>query len=68
MERAIRVYSKDWPTSPGVVCDIFNGVGTTCVAAKALGRRWIGIDISEAYCEASRKRLAETQAPLLVSE
>jgi site-specific DNA-methyltransferase (adenine-specific) len=42
----------------GIVLDPLNGSGTTCVAAKSLGRKYIGIDISEEYCEIARKRLA----------
>lgn len=41
----------------GVVLDPFNGSGTTCVAAKSLGRNYIGIDISEEYCEIARERV-----------
>ena len=41
----------------GVVLDPFNGSGTTAVAAKSLGRNYIGIDISEEYIEIARKRL-----------
>jgi DNA modification methylase len=40
-----------------VVLDTYCGSGTTCVAAKKLGRRYIGIDISEEYCEIARERL-----------
>jgi site-specific DNA-methyltransferase (adenine-specific) len=41
----------------GVVLDPFNGSGTTCVAAKSLGRKFVGIDSSENYCNISRERL-----------
>jgi len=45
---------------PGeIVLDPFVGSGTTAVAAKRLGRRYIGIDISPAYVRHARQRLAE---------
>ena len=43
--------------SEDIVFDCMCGVGTFCVAAKMLGRRYIGIDISEKYCEIARQRL-----------
>ena len=39
------------------ILDPFCGSGTTCVAAKMLGRHYIGIDISEKYCEIARMRI-----------
>jgi len=41
----------------GLVLDPFNGSGTTTLAAKSLGRNYIGIDVSEEYCDLARQRL-----------
>lgn len=45
-----------------VVLDPFFGVGTTAVACEQLGRRWIGIEISEKYCEIAKRRIANEAA------
>ncbi len=42
-----------------VVLDPFNGSGTTCVAAEARGRSYLGIDINTDYCKLARERLAK---------
>ena len=47
-------------TNPGdVVLDPFCGCATTCVAAEALGREWIGIDLSEKAVELVDLRLKD---------
>jgi len=53
--RCILATSKEGDT----VLDPFLGSGTTAVACKQLNRNFIGIEISEKYCEIARRRLEQ---------
>lgn len=44
-------------TNAEIVLDPFMGSGTTAVSARGLGRHFIGIEISEKYCDMARARL-----------
>ena len=41
----------------GIVLDPFSGTGTTAVVAQSLGRKSVGIDISDEYIDDARKRV-----------
>jgi site-specific DNA-methyltransferase (adenine-specific) len=53
--RCIRL--STWPGE--VVLDPFAGTGTTLLAARQLGRRATGVEVSEAYCFEIVDRLAQ---------
>jgi len=48
-----------WSNEGDIVLDCFLGSGTTAVAAKALNRKFIGIEISQEYLNIAKQRLAD---------
>jgi site-specific DNA-methyltransferase (adenine-specific) len=55
---------KDNSNENQTVLDCFMGSGTTAIACEKLNRRWIGIEISEKYCEIAKKRIEEYTSQL----
>ena len=47
-----------------IILDPFIGSGTMAVACEKYFRRWIGIEISEKYCEIAAKRIEKERAQL----
>ena len=60
------IYS--WSNRGDLILDPMCGSGTSCKVARQLGRRFIGIDISQEYCEIAKCRMNEVQAQLPFEE
>ena len=64
IERVIKACSKE----EDIVCDFFNGSGTTATVAEKLNRKWIASDIGKFSIHTTRKRLINTQRDLKEKE
>jgi site-specific DNA-methyltransferase (adenine-specific) len=56
VQELIKLLSKE----NDIVLDPFCGSGTTCVAAKNLKRKYIGIEINPEYVQLANERLKQT--------
>ena len=57
-------FIKNWTKEGDVVLDPFAGTGTTCVSALGLKRNYIGIELSNQYCEISKERIKKAKVDL----
>lgn len=64
----VRAISAVLPDAPGLVIDPYCGSGTTLVAAKLLGHKWLGIDVSSEYLKMSRARLDRCEGERKVAD
>jgi DNA modification methylase len=53
VKRAIKLFSF----KNDIILDPFNGAGTTTAVARKLERKYLGIDISEEYCNTATERI-----------
>lgn len=57
-ERLAEDHILSWTNEGDIVLDPLCGSGTTCKMAKLNNRKFIGIEISNAYCEIAKNRLS----------
>jgi adenine-specific DNA-methyltransferase len=50
---------ETYSSAGGMVLDPFAGSGSTMLAAKSLGRKWLGVELDRKYHAAAMNRLAE---------
>lgn len=63
-EKLAADHITSWSNPGDLVLDPFSGSGTTAKMAAAHGRRYIGIEVSEEYCDIARGRLQDVQSTL----
>ena len=67
-EKLAKDHIVSWSNEGDIVLDPMCGSGTTCKMAELMGRRYIGIEISEEYCDIARKRVQEAKESMALFE
>lgn len=63
-EDLARDHILSWSNEGDTVLDPFSGSGTTLKMARLMGRKGIGIEVNQEYCDITKKRLAQQLLPL----
>jgi DNA modification methylase len=58
-ESLAKDHISSWSNPGDLVLDPFTGSGTTCKAAKELGRNFLGFEINPEYCKIAERRIAQ---------
>jgi len=53
----IIIFLKNSSKENDIILDPFLGSGTTAIACEKMSRKWIGIELSEEYCEIAKNRI-----------
>jgi site-specific DNA-methyltransferase (adenine-specific) len=67
-ERIPTFFIESFTEKGDIVMDCCNGTGSTCVVAKKMNRKYIGIDLSRNYCDIAIQRLKEFDTGVPVKE
>lgn len=67
-EQLARDHILSWSDEGDLVLDPFCGSATVAKVARGLNRQWIGVEISQKYCEIARKRMEMTDTAIIESE
>jgi hypothetical protein len=60
----VRWLVRWWTEPTDLVVDPFMGSGTTALAAKELGRRFVGVEVERKFCDTAIGRLRQSVLPL----
>ena len=62
----MKFYIKNSSNEGDVVFDPFAGTGSTMIAAKELGRQFLGYELDTTYCGIANTRIQDTATKILI--